>query len=116
MAGGESITPTERDAVINRTEPWPVQYCTSLYDHTYNGSLVNRTFAYTNRPIGSDQTNIEDSLLVVNIMARVQKTVNDFLMPICRTTNFVIGNITNVTLEFKEAELCKSFLVRFSTN
>ena len=97
-----------RDDVVNRTDPWPIQYCFSLYDHTYNGSLVNRTFTYTNRPLGSDVDSIQDSDLVETIMTRVQQTVNDFLMPICKTGNFVVGNLTNVTLEF-DGELCKQF-------
>ena len=103
----------QRDAVVNSSIPWPQQFCISLYDHTYNGSLVNRTLTYTNREGSLTEGEIEDSPLVDEIMSLVQSTINDFLMPVCIVGNEIFGNFTNVTLEFyTEGEMCK-FLYEF---
>lgn len=95
--GGEGITPVYKPAVVNMSEPYTWQYCTSLIDLIYNGTLVNRTLAYTNRPIGFDSDSVPDSQLVDDIMDLVGSTIENVLWPLCSL------NITDVKVKLTES-------------
>ncbi len=37
------------EAVIKDPVPYPLQFCRGLFEHTSNGTLLNRTLGYTNK-------------------------------------------------------------------
>ena len=102
VKGGPNVSPNQKDAVYNRTIPYPLQYCQTLVEHTYNGSLTNRTLSYTDCPTTSIEGECSESLLVKDIMTRVQDSVDGFLTPFCIGLAEDLYNITsqftNITL------------------
>jgi hypothetical protein len=102
LEGGDNITPTPMDPVVNSTEPYPYQFCKTLLDLTTNGTLSNRSLLYTNRPVWNESFSIPDSELVDDIMHLVESTVNDFLWPICEVVENAFFNFTG-----NPGSLCK---------
>ncbi len=94
------ITPEQKDAVVKRAEPYPMQYCESLLDHMTNGTLSDRLLGFTNRPGSMTREEVPDSRLVMDTMRVVGDAIQDFIWPFCNVTATLISHIDalNVTL------------------
>ena len=107
VKGGESVSPKQMDIVYNRTQAYPVEFCSSLIEHTYNGTLSNRTLSYTNCPseldecLGENGSMTTVNTLVHDLMLKVQQTVENFLVPSCIEAGGVLIDLAFIYLENK---------------